>query len=293
MRISTSQQFHHYSTSIAETQGRYLDIQRQLASGKRISSISDDPAGTSMSVSLHALKSAAERYTKNLEYGQSFLKFTENSIGDTNDLMRRAYELAVRGANDATDQKAREGMIHEVNELQRRLIDLGNSRGPNGAYLFAGQMTNTKPFTFALGVPSYQGDQNPLVIEHAAGETLQVNSDADTLYLDAWNRLESLKANLQGGNAGAISGIDIPALQQTLEDLTYERGRIGAKLESVTTYLNDYERRIEEFSAAASQIEDVDMSEAIVEYRMAENAYQAALSVTSNGFQLSLLDYIR
>lgn len=293
MRVSTYQQFQSYTNNISEAQTRYLKIQNQLSSGKRIMNPSDDPSDTAMVVSLHTLRNAAERYTKNLQIGKNYLAFSETALDESHALVRRGYELAVRGANGATDQTSREGMIREVSELQRKLIELGNSRGPNGEFLFSGQLTNTKPFTFNVNTPVFNGDSNPITIEHAADESMQVNTQADQLYLDAWNRLESLKTNLSGGNTGAISGIDIAALQQSLDSFNQERGNIGAKMQYVESRIADHSRRIDEFSKSASELEEVDMAKAIVEYQAAEAAYSASLQVASKGFQLSLMDFIR
>lgn len=293
MRISTQYQFASYASNISEAQSRYLAVQNQISTGKRLINPSDDPTGASMVLSYNSLKGAAERYTKNIEYGRSFLKFSENALTQTQDIMRRAYQLAVQGANGATTQEGRDGMVQEINTIQQQLIEYGNSRGPNGSFIFAGQRTDQKPFTYALGVPSYQGDNQNLSVETAPGEVLQINTDGSTLFMDAWNRLESLKTNLQGGNTGAISGIDIGAIQTSMDQITLERGRIGTKLQQADRLVSDYGRRIDELRVSASDIEEVDMSKAIVELQMSQSAYEAALSVASQGFRLSLMDYIR
>ena len=105
--------------------------------------------------------------------------------------------------------------------------------------------------------------------------------------------MEHWKYKLQSGNTGAISGIDISALQNVMNQLDRERGGIGAKLQQVQTLQSDYQRRIDEFSKGISEIEDVDMATAITEYHLAETAYTAALNVASQGFRLSLMDFIQ
>jgi flagellar hook-associated protein 3 FlgL len=113
------------------------------------------------------------------------------------------------------------------------------------------------------------------------------------MFIDAYAALESLKNNLQGGNNGALSGIDIPAIQGAMDDFNRERGGIGAKLQQLTQQKTDYQRRIDELSVGISNVEDVDLAEAMVEYQLAETAYTAALNVASQGFGLSLMDFIR
>lgn len=293
MRVSTNYQWSSYTKSIADAQARYVTAQNQLSSGKRITQPSDDPVGTASIVSMNSLKSAAERYQKNLQHGASFMKFTESAFGEAGTLLNRAYEFAVRGANAATDQQGREAMVRELTTIQNRLVEIANTRGPQNQYIFAGQETETQPITGFPGNYTYNGDANPLTVESGPNETMTINSNASNLFLDALNRIESLKNNLVSGNTGAISGIDIAAIQTSQRELSLERGIVGSKLVQANSLISDFERRQDEFTEAISNIEEVDMAEAMVQYRLSETAYQAALNVASQGFRLSLLDFVQ
>jgi flagellar hook-associated protein 3 FlgL len=292
-RISTSYQYSSYSHNIASTQQRYMQIQNQIGTGKRIQNPSDDPMGVASIVNMRSLKSASERYQNNLKVGEGVLKFSEEALADTSTLFRRAYQLAVSGANAATDQTGREAMVREVTEMQKRLVSVANSRGPNNSYIFAGQKVDTQPFTQNTTDITYNGDTNSIIVQTSPTETLAVNVNAGQMFVDAYATLESLKNNLQSGNTGAISGIDITEVQNVMRQMDNERGAIGAKLHQVQTLETDYQRRIDEFSNRISEVEDVDMATAITEYHLAETAYTAALNVASQGFRLSLMDFIR
>lgn len=293
LRVSTSYQYGSYTRNIANAQQRYLQAQDHIGTGKRIHNPSDDPVGTASIVNMRSMKAASERYQKNISHGEDLLKTAESSFDDVTTLMRRAYQLAVQGANGATDQQGREAMVTEIVEIQKRLVDLGNTRGPNNEFVFSGQAVDTKPFTTAPPTLTYNGDANSMVVETAPGETMAVSVRADTLFVGAFDALESLKNNLQGGNTGAISGVDIQAMQNSLDAFAKERGKIGSKLQQLSDLDGDYQRRIDDFTQGISDVEDVDMAEAIMEYQLAETAYTAALNVASQGFRLSLMDFIQ
>ena len=53
------------------------------------------------------------------------------------------------------------------------------------------------------------------------------------------------------------------------------------------------QRRIDDFTQRISDVEDVDMAEAITQYQTAQTVYTAALQVASTTHQLSLMDFIR
>jgi flagellin-like hook-associated protein FlgL len=87
--------------------------------------------------------------------------------------------------------------------------------------------------------------------------------------------------------------VSIKAVQDGISLLNNIRGDVGTRAKSVESFQNDHSRRIEELTGSISNLEDVDLSQAIMEYKSAETAYQASLQVMSQGFGLSLLNYIK
>jgi flagellar hook-associated protein 3 FlgL len=292
MRVSTPYQYGSYAGDIARAQERFVALQRQVATGKKLNSLSDDPLALAASLSMKGLRDGLEQYKANLNTAKSELGLAESALSEVNTLMRRAYELAVSGANGSTDQSARLAMLSELNEIQKRLVDLGNTTDGSGEYLFSGQMTDTKPFTMSGQTLVYNGDDLDRAIEAAPGETLVASVQCRQLFTEAHAAIDSLKNNLQGNHA-AISGVDIPALQASMTNVNVMRGQIGARLQAVDRWMSDHTRRADELTHSISDVEDVDLAEAIVQYQMAQAAYTGALQVASQGFGLSLLDFIR
>src|SRR4051812_38051448 len=136
MRISTGYQFDTYSNDIRATQERMFQYQQQVSTGKQLNQPSDDPLGTSRVLSMRALRTGIGQYQANLSTAKGNLGYSESALSDANGVMQRAYQLAVSGASSSMDQTGRNGMAAEITSLQKRLVDLANSRGPNGAFLF-------------------------------------------------------------------------------------------------------------------------------------------------------------
>ncbi|MBV6459613.1 MAG: Flagellar hook-associated protein 3 [Fimbriimonadaceae bacterium] len=292
-RIGFLHQTETYASQIRSAQARYAAIQRQVMSGKRIESMSDDAIGARSILSTKALKGAAERFQKNTDVGIASLKFSESALGDIDGIMRRAYERAVFAANTSTSQEGREAIAQEIVTLQQRLIDLGNTKSGNGDYIFAGQMVDTKPFTVAGSTLNYNGDNNLRVVEVEVAETVPISTMAGSLVQDAYTALEGLRINLIGGNISAISGVDIQLLQDSSTAVGLARAEAGSRLTMLEARNDLHSRRIDEFTVQISDIEEIDISEAIVKYQAAETAYTAALQVTSQAYQLSLMDFLR
>lgn len=305
MRISTAYQYDTYANNVRMSESKYFDAQNAVMTGKRINKISDDPFGTSVSLNMRSYKAAAKQYSDNLTVGKGVLSYTESALDEMTTAMRTAYSVAIQAGTDTMDQSARDSLASQIDSLQKQLLELANTQGPSGQYIFAGQANDSKPFTVtatagsnALALSSglylnFNGDDLDVTVESGPGQTLAVNVKAQNLIKNAYAALDQLKVDLQGGNVSAISGVDIENIKNSMNAIIKERGNVGTKLQSVQTLTDHYTRRIDDLTTTISDVEEVDLSEAIMNYKLAYNAYNAALSVASQGYQLSLLDFIK
>lgn len=293
MRISFGLQYDSYRSDISRAQGQYFEAQRLVSTGKRIQTVSDDPFGATSAISMRTVRAASNQYATNAQSAKAALSFSESSITEISTLLKRANELAISGANATTDQVGRDTMAAELTEIQRRLVDLGNAKGANEQYLFAGQKTDTQPFLVSNGGLTYQGDGNNLTAEVSPNNSMTYNVQLGTLLTTTYSQLESLKNDLQGGNTGAISGVDLTNVQSAIKSFDQLRGTIGTSIQTADQAIDHHQRRMDDLTSRISDVEDVDMSAAIIQYKTAETAYQAALQSVNMGNQLSLMDFMR
>jgi len=293
MRISSQQQYDRYTGDIRRAQLRYFEAQAEITTGKRQDLLKNDPAAASTVIRTSSLKTATTQYDKNLRAAKDYIGNSETALQETNGLMKKAYELAMRGANTSTDQNARDAMAVEVDQLQKRLAELGNARGASGQYLFAGQDNETAPFTQTPPTLTFGGDNNAVRVEVGPNNAATVNTQGSSQFTDAYARLETLKNSLRGGNLSAMSGQDIPALQNSMNSFRVSIGEAGSRMALVKEYESQNQRRIDEFTTRIADAEEVDIAEAMVRYQQAETAYTAAMQVAGQGFKLSLMDFIR
>lgn len=293
MRISTSHQFDSYSRGISDTQRKLLEAQMRAQTGKRINKASDDPTGAASAVRMNSLKQSLGQYRENGLTAKGVLGTTESTLSDINDLAKQAYQLAVQGGTDTASPEARKAIAAEVAQLQKKLVDLGNSQDPNGGYLFAGQRNDQPAFAVEGGSLVYKGDGRTRFAEVAADQTLALNTSGTPLLTDLYTRLEKLRTGLENGSTTQISGTSIPEMQKSIDAVNLERASVGARMNTVEELETQHLRREDELTSRLSDVEEVDLTQAIMEYRQAETAYEAALNVASQGFRLSLMDFIR
>lgn len=292
MRISTAGQYDSVIRDMTQAHEQMARAQRQVSSGKRFSRVSEDWVAAAESLSLRSVKDALGQYRANIEEARTDVAFAESAFSDVGDLLRQAYSLSVQAANGTLDQAARDNIATQIDQLKARLVDYGNTRGPHSDYLFAGQKTDTKPFEVTGTTLNYNGDSATVNIETAPGQTMAKTLVAHQLFTDAYGALEGFRANLVSGNVSAISGVDIQALQDSHKAFRTVQGQAGVRINSLDDMESQHKRRLDDLSARISEVEDADMSEAIVQFQLSQAAYQAALAAASKTFNLSLVDFI-
>ncbi|MBL8047445.1 MAG: hypothetical protein JNJ45_02065 [Chthonomonas sp.] len=295
MRVSTNQQYNTYSSRIHKAQADYFRAQQEVMTGKRADLFTTDPAGAAFVVRSKDLHSALTQYRTNLRSAKDYSGATETALGNLHDIIKQAKVIGLQGANSSTDQAARDSLAKQITELQTRFLQEVNTTGGAGQYIFAGQDTGNKPFALntTLNGLDYSGDANPILVEVGPGETIQVNQNLSAQFQQAYTHLENLRQNLATGNVTGISDINLAELDRSMEIVRQQRGEAGAKMTLVTDMENHGQRRIDELTQRISDVEEVDLSEAITRMQLAETAYQASLQVTSQAQRLSLMDYLR
>jgi flagellar hook-associated protein 3 FlgL len=128
----------------------------------------------------------------------------------------------------------------------------------------------------------------------APGVRVQVNLNADTVFGPAGADLFSVVTNL----ATAIStntNIDGELANLDTGTRTMQQGlaEVGARMKRITTMQDRASASSISLRQSLSQVEDVDLPKAIMEMRIQETAYQAALQTTAKVIQPSLVDFLR
>jgi flagellar hook-associated protein 3 FlgL len=294
MRITSGYQYDVYRSNIREAQAEYFLAQQRVMTGKRYTRVSEDPVAALTALNAKGLRSRLEQLDKNLMVAREYTGTTESVLDEVNSVLKRAYTLAIQGASDATTQESRNAMADEVGSLLQRLVDLSNTQGVNGKFIFAGQNADQKPFSHAGGVLSFAGDTLPIQVEVRPGETMRANlENADTFFTTVYDALETLRADLQGGDVGLISDQDVAAVQSAMGQLAAARGINATKMQEVERLTTEGQRRLDDLTKTVSDNEDIDLADAITRMQSAETAYTAALQVASQGFRLSLMDFLQ
>lgn len=178
MRVSEQMIFNNLTNRLRRQSSAILMLQEQVSTGKRINRPSDDPIGQAEIINFDKSLLASDQYLRNIDRLESFVVASEIVIQAVQNQLHRARELAVQGANATNTAVDRTIMAKEVRQIYDQLIALANT-SHEGAYIFAGNETNTQPFvnkgTFiGTTIPT------PATITAASNDVLNMTVDGVT-----------------------------------------------------------------------------------------------------------------
>jgi flagellar hook-associated protein 3 FlgL len=216
----------------------------------------------------------------------------DTALSSAGDLIQRANELAIEGANGTLSANDRQAMAQEVSQLIEAMAQDASAK-VGDEYIFSGFRVDRAPFqiTGPGQVGAYQGDQGVGVVRVGPASTMQVNLSGDAVFQPAIAALTQLQADLNSGQP--VQQSTIGQISGALQTLTQARATVGARANRLDNAKTSQQDLITSNQALLSQLEDADMPSAITELTKRQTTYQATLAVTAKVMQTSLIDYLR
>ncbi|MCB0209143.1 MAG: flagellin [Anaerolineae bacterium] len=155
--------------------------QERLATGKRINSAADDPAGLTIATKLNTRSEGLKQALSNIGDAKSLLSVTESGLSRINDIAVQMRNKAEAAASDTLGQDERDAIVTQLKEFAAQIDDIVEQTEWNDTKLIDGSF-NTTALTFQTGAD--KGDTTTL------------------------NGLKDMKASASGGlNIGSSSTI--------------------------------------------------------------------------------------
>jgi flagellar hook-associated protein 3 FlgL len=275
--------------------------QRQMASGKAISRPSDSPVGIAKLLGVNSVLAESAQLQTNVRDGLAWLDLTDTTLGTVGEAFHRARELALAGANGTMPDDARAYNASEVDQLLRHVVAMANTSLDGTRYIFGGAHHGTVPFTLTeradglvdtVTPATPDAGQGIMRYEVIRGIDMQINTEGYALFVDdgLFAALLAVRDGLLGAGDLQTALADLDAAFNRLLD---ERAVVGARHNRLQMTETRYEEQRVTLTQLKSQIEDVDMAEAIMNFNTREHVYQAALAAGARVLQPTLLDFLR
>lgn len=266
-------------------------LQDTGSSLKKIAVPSDDPTGTADSLRVRAAQAAAAQYGKNIDDGTGWIATVDSALGDTTDILRRVRDLTVSGANDGSlTPTAKEAIATELEGLRDELLAKANT-SYLGRTVFAGNSDAGVAFNPNY---SFNGSANPVVRRVDDNQTIQVDSNGSAVFgagpTSVFALVDSIVSDLR---AGVNVGSRLTAIDTAMGAVSSELSAVGARQLQLEKAKATNVQNTGALEAQRMGIEDVDISEIVIQLKQQEVSYQAALAITSRTLQPTLMDFLR
>jgi flagellar hook-associated protein 3 FlgL len=276
MRVTQSQIYRNFASDLEALNEGFNKFSRQVSSGKQLTRLSDSPAGSAELISLTDLKSDIDQYRSSTDTASYFLKVADSALNEVNSLTSSIYSKGSEAATETVDQNARATIAIDIRSLRDQILSLANTEA-KGRHLFAGSAVTAAPFVIAGDAVSYQGDNDINGIRVDEGTEVQQGVSGSAAFSAVFSSIESLLTAIDSNDVSAI-GTALGQFTSAMSELGQARGKIGANLNLLENVQNRLDTRETNSAERRSQIEDADMTEAVVKLGEAQNALETALS---------------
>mgnify|MGYP000498297385 CR=1 FL=1 len=137
----------------------------RLATGKRINSAADDPAGLTLANGLALRARRIGAAINNIGDAQNLLSIAESGLSSINDILATMMEKLTLAANDTQGTSERDAILQELQQLGSEIDALTQQTQYNGKILLtAGALTSR----FVGSPNSFRPFQAPLIASHSS-----------------------------------------------------------------------------------------------------------------------------
>jgi len=292
-RVSDSLQFSILSQRLNQIQLQIKTVNDQITTGQKLQTPDQDPVGAAEVVRLDGDMSALTGYDQAAQFGRDVLSKQDDDLGQVNDILTRAQEIAQEFGNDLVTQDQRNVAASDVHGLLKAVTQIANGtifgrqvyaalQPESGASPFADPDTTGYDPTAAYSGPT---DPFSVRIASAAADTVQLTTPGDQVFTSTLVALSDLENRLQ---TGAPVSPAIDGLETARNDVEAQRASVGVREQTLSNRSDQVSAQVDQTKATRSRIADTDMTQAIAQLSQLQLALQAALAAGSQIAQTSL-----
>jgi len=290
-----------FLTDLAEITKRMDRAQREITSGRRINTASDDGDQISSLLAARSDLGLAEQILENLGRIKTETDTAEQAISQSIDAMDRIVTLGTQGASDLVDANARATIASEIEQLLAQIVNLSNTQ-LEGRYLFAGDTDQVLPYTLdwtqADATSPYAGSTSTREAQHPSGLRFSLSLTADVIFdnsdpnKNVFDSVNELRTALNADDSTAVNA----ALGKARTSHTHLNSSLsfyGGVQNQVQAATDTAQKRIVTLQTQISNIQDADLTSAILELNQSRLLQETALQAQARRTQTSLFDYLR
>jgi flagellar hook-associated protein 3 FlgL len=297
MRVTSSMMVNSTLRDLSLNLSRLQETQTKMSTGKELTRASVNPGATAAAMGMRQDLRRTDQRMRSLDDANGWLSAADTALTSGLTALGRAKELAVRGANTGgtADPVARQAIASELRSVREEMLALANTAYGDRS-VFGGTVAGP---AYDATTGAHLGNTASVVRDVAPSTTVTVNVSGPSAFGttggpvgSVFEVLDRLATAVENGDDAAI------ATEQTnLAAATSQLGRAATEVGTRAARLADIAERLatdkQMLTTNLSQVEDVDIVDALIRSKAQETSYQATLQVAAKVLPGSLLDYLR
>ncbi|UCG61969.1 MAG: flagellar hook-associated protein FlgL [Candidatus Zixiibacteriota bacterium] len=164
---------------------RFIEMQTQMSSGRRINKPSDDPLGIQRDLDYRSELSRNSQFLKNVDRAQDWAGNYDSLLSETGILLSSTRELAIFMANEVADDDgtSRKAAAVEIQQMFDQIVQLANSKIED-KYIFSGFRTDNQAFIASANGVRYDGDSGQIKFQIDPSTDMMVNLIGSDVFLE-------------------------------------------------------------------------------------------------------------
>ena len=147
--------------NITRSQQLLMNVQNQLATGKRVNTPSDDPGSAAILQQLNKTLERRKSYAANLKNASSQLGEVDTQLDAMTSLLQQAKTISMKdvGSDVTADMRAADAEV--ISSIYSQMLSVANTEF-GGVYIFGGDAASTSPFKETAAGVQFTGSSRAL-----------------------------------------------------------------------------------------------------------------------------------
>ena len=294
MRVTEINIANSFLESVFSTRDKMDKLNRDIATGVKIHTMSDDPTNANSVLQLKNKISNNEQFQNNISVANAFMSTTALSLNNAVDLLINAKELMARATSTANPQEL-QTYAEETKQMFNELLQITNTNY-NGKYIFGGVNTDQKPFTYDSITQIVS--QNPNCIGGSINVDVapQTQEPTNISGMAAFNGTAALDAILNLYKKYSAGTQPTAAEQQQVSDamdkILVASVKAGTTLNRLDNFSSQMDSQTVSLQSVLSKVQDTEVAKAVVDLQHQQVILDTALKVGARVIPKSLVDFI-
>ena len=288
MRVANKSVFDASKYQLANVAEELNNANLIVATGKRINKLSDDPVGVTQGLNIKAALANIEQLGRNISLGNLWLAASESAMSQTQGIVSELKALSVQMASATTDDAQRNSAAQTVQNMLAEIVTLANT-DVSGRYIFGGTKTDAAPFSQN---GTYSGNNDAFTIKSGKNTTIEVGSDGSAAFGTLFTTLSAFQTALETNDVSGIQNA-MTGLDTNFDAISEKISYVGAQMRRIVVKGTILENMNLSNTERLSEVEDADITEAVMNLKSVEFAFQSTLASSARVMTLSLVNYMQ